>query len=246
MKPRLRAIWRLLSVQAAWTYERMGGIGVGYASAPLLDQLLGDRPADERRAAAIRSATFFNSHPYLAGIAVGATVRAEEQHAPPAAIARLRAALSGPLGAIGDQLIWAGEVPALIGLALALAPWLGAWGVLAAVILHNVVRLAVTAWGLDLGLREGLAVGGALDRSWLRRGAERAQRVAAFGVGAAIPIVAWHLLTSSGRATVAATLAAAVVGSVLTLAAPTRAHASALRVGLGLLAVAIVAVAALQ
>ncbi len=246
MKARTRALFRLLAVQAAWTYERMGGIGVGYASAPLLDERLHDRDAIGRRDAAIRSAAFFNSHPYLAGVAVGATVRAEEQGMPGAAVLRLRTALSGPLGALGDQLIWAGEVPAVIGLALAAAPWCGAWVVLAAVVVHNVFRLAVTGWGLDLGLREGLQVGRALDQSWLPRGADRAQRAAAFSIGLAVPIVTVALLGGMARAVIVATLAAVVLATALTLAARTRAHASALRMGLGLVTLAIIAVAVSQ
>ncbi len=224
----------------------MAGIGVGYASAPLLEQRLHDRSPAERREAATRSAAFFNSHPYLAGVAVGATVRAEEQGAPPASVLRLRTALSGPLGALGDQLIWAGEVPALSGLALAAAPWLGAWVVLAAVVVHNVLRLAVTSWGLNLGLQEGLGVGRALDRSWLPRGAERAQRVAGFCVGVAVPVVAWRLLVGTSNMLIAGTIGAVTVATVLTLSAATRAHASALRMGLGLLGLAVLAVAVSQ
>ncbi len=99
----------------------------------------------------------------------------------------------------------------MIGLALAAAPWLGAWVVLAAVVIHNVLRVAVTTWGLDLGLREGLGVGRALDRSWLPRGAERAQRAAGFFVGLAVPVVAWRLLAGSADGLIAATVGAAAV-----------------------------------
>jgi PTS system mannose-specific IID component len=104
MKPRTEALIRLLAVQASYTYERMAGIGVGHASAPLLRDVFALRSARERREAVARSADFFNSHPYLAGVAVGAEVRAEQQGIPGPVITRLRTALSGPLGALGDQL----------------------------------------------------------------------------------------------------------------------------------------------
>ena len=39
LTPRAQTIIRLLGVQAAWTYERMAGIGVGHAAAPLLREL---------------------------------------------------------------------------------------------------------------------------------------------------------------------------------------------------------------
>ncbi|HRP08303.1 MAG TPA: PTS system mannose/fructose/sorbose family transporter subunit IID, partial [Gemmatimonadales bacterium] len=132
---------RLLGVQAAWTYERMSGIGVGHAAAPLLRELYRDRDPVERRAAVARSAEYFNSHPYLAGVAVGAVVSAERDGVPGAAISRLRTALSGPLGALGDQLIWAGEVPLLMGLALAAAPFIGWWSVVLVLLVHNLLRI---------------------------------------------------------------------------------------------------------
>jgi PTS system mannose-specific IID component len=242
MKPRTEALLRLYGVQAAWTYERMSGIGVGHAAAPMLREHYAASPVAARRAAVARSAEFFNSHPYLAGIAVGAVVKAERDGVPGPVISRLRTALSGPLGAIGDQLIWAGEVPALIGFTLALVPWLGISAVLLAVVIHNVIRFRLTAWGLDLGLREGLGVGEALQRSWLPRRAEDAQRLAAFAVGLAIPLVATGLLADLPRRGTLPVLAVVLVASFLAVAPGTRSRVTGLRVGLGLLALALIAV----
>ncbi|MES2307140.1 MAG: PTS system mannose/fructose/sorbose family transporter subunit IID [Gemmatimonadota bacterium] len=242
MKPRAEALVRLLAVQAAWTYERMSGIGVGHASAPLLRDLYATSSPEERRAAVARSAEFFNSHPYLAGVAVGAVVHAERERVPGAAIVRLRTALSGPLGALGDQLIWAGEVPVLIGLALAATPWLGAWTVVLVVVIHNVLRLWLTAWGLDIGLREGLGVGAALQRSWLPQAAARAQSAAAFAVGLAIPIVAWQLLAGASRQLVAGVIGCTLLGVALALGQMTRERVTGLRFGLGLVLVALIIV----
>ncbi|MEO5797952.1 MAG: PTS system mannose/fructose/sorbose family transporter subunit IID [Gemmatimonadales bacterium] len=242
MKPRAEALVRLLAVQAAWTYERMSGIGVGHASAPLLRDLYAKSSPEERRAAVARSAEFFNSHPYLAGVAVGAVVRAERDGVPGAAIVRLRTALSGPLGALGDQLIWAGEVPVLIGLALAATPWLGAWTVLLVVVIHNVLRLWLTSWGLDVGLREGLGVGAALQRSWLPRAAARAQSAAAFAVGLAIPIVGWQVLAGASRQIVAGVIGCTILGVMLALGQQTRERVTGLRFGLGLLLLALIIV----
>ena len=242
MKPRSEALLRLLAVQASYTYERMLGIGVGHASVPLLRNVLATRSARARHEAVARSADFFNAHPYLAGVAVGAEVKAEQDGASSAMISRLRIALSGPLGSLGDQLIWAGWVPALVGLALAAATWVGIWAVLAIVVIHNVLRLRLMTWGLDLGLREGLGVGAALQRSWLPRGAEDAQRLAAFTVGLAIPIVAWHALARAPRVDVVITLLVALAGAVLSVFPATRSRLTGLRFGLVLLGLAVVAV----
>ena len=246
MKPRGEALLRLFAVQASYTYERMLGIGVGHASAPLLRKTLSARSARERHEAIARSADFFNSHPYLAGVAVGAEVKAEQDGAPGAVITRLRTALSGPLGSLGDQLIWAGWVPALVGFALATAPWAGLWAIVAIVVVHNALRFWLMSWGLDLGLREGLGVGAALQRSWLPRGAADAQRLAAFAIGLAVPIVARTVLVGVSLRQALPTVACGLVGALLTLAPFARTRITGLRFGLLLLGLAILVVGGSQ
>ena len=245
MSPRWQSLIRLLGVQASWTYERMSGIGLGHAAAPLLRELYRDHAPEERRAAVARSAEYFNSHPYLAGIAVGAVVHAEHKGVGGPTISRLRTALSGPLGALGDQLIWAGEVPALMGLALALAPLLGWWTVLLVLIVHNVFRLRLTLWGLDLGLCEGLNVGVALERSWLPRAADLLQQVAAFAVGFGVVIAAGWLLRGRGAGLAVGVGAVALLGIMLLLAPHTRTRVTGLRLGLVLMAVALLLIGGL-
>ena len=95
MKPRFGlALLRLFAVQGSWNYERMIGLGAGVAEEPLLRDLQSEGNGAAYRGAVARGAHFFNSHPYLAGLAVGATARAELEHAPPEQIERLRAALT--------------------------------------------------------------------------------------------------------------------------------------------------------
>ena len=124
-----RALLRLMAVQGSWNYERMLGVGMGYAAEPLLEDLKTVDPVRHGEAV-VRSAEFFNCNPNLAGLALGATARAEYEAVPGVQIARLRTALCSPLGALGDELFWAGLVPTLVGLALA-AVVLGAGTLLA-------------------------------------------------------------------------------------------------------------------
>jgi hypothetical protein len=91
-------------------------------------------------------------------------------------------------------------------------------------------------------LREGLQVGAALRRSWLPRIAVQAQRVAAFAVGAAVPIVAGRVLGAARPAELAATLLAAALGIAVSLRGQTRFHINGLRYGLLLVGVAAIAV----
>ncbi len=194
MNGRIRAILRLFAVQGTWNYERMLGVGMGYAAEPLLEDLKAVDPVRHGEAVA-RSAEFFNCNPNLAGLALGATTRAEYEAVPGPQIVRLRTALCSPLGAMGDELFWAGLVPALIGIALA-AVVLGAgwWAIAGFILVYNVIRLWTSYWALRLGMQSGMRVGPAIGASWLPRAIERIRPAAAFAAGLAIPLVAaWYL-----------------------------------------------------
>lgn len=203
MRGRRSALLRLLAVQGAWNYERMIGVGMGYASEPLLDDLASTAP-DRHRAAVGRSAEFFNCHPYLAGLALGASARAEHDGVPGPQIQRLRTALCSPLGALGDQFFWAGLVPIVMSLALA-ALALGGGGMTLAigVIGFNAARFLATRWALDTGLGAGMQVGAAISNSWLPRAARGVAAPAGFAAGLAIPLAGSWLLTGPGTEVIA-------------------------------------------
>jgi mannose PTS system EIID component len=187
MRATTRSLLRLLGVQSGWTYERMGGIGVAYAAAPLLDEGV----APERRAGSLaRSAEFFNSHPWLTGLAVGAEARAERDGVPAEQIQRLRAALGGPLGALGDRVIWAGLVPVLSAVAVVGAGVVG-WAMpVLAVILAGALRWEVTRWSLRRGLESGMRVATVLKDCTLSRISTSVGLAAAAGTGLAAAFVA--------------------------------------------------------
>jgi PTS system mannose-specific IID component len=194
MNGQLSAFVRLLAVQAAWSYERMLGIGLGFASAPLLDDLKASDPGRHSEAV-IRSAEYFNSHPYIAGLALGATVRAEYDAVPGAQISRLRAALCGPLGSLGDQLYWTGILPALIagtGVGVILGhPLLAVFSFL---VVYNGLRFGTSIWALRTGLASGLRVGAAMAGSWLPRVLERAGLAAGLSIGLMLALAGGWLL----------------------------------------------------
>ena len=189
-----RAFLRLLAVQGAWSYERMTGVGIGYAAEPLLEDLKSADPGRHAEAA-VRSAEYFNSHPYLAGLALGALVRAEYDFVPGPQILRLRAALCSPLGALGDQLFWVGLLPAMIAAAIVgVVTGLGLWSLLVVLVGYNVVRLWTGAWALNTGLATGARVGAAIGTSWRPRAAFGAGLAAGALVGLALPLAADWLL----------------------------------------------------
>lgn len=217
MNGRWRAFLRLFAVQGAWNYERMLGVGMGYAAEPLLEDLANADP-NRHADAVVRSAEFFNSHPYLAGLALGATVRAEYDQVPGEQIIRLRTALCSPLGALGDQLFWSGLLPALIGAALiAVSLGAGIWVVLAFLLVYNLVRIATGAWSLSAGLRAGADVGREIAASWLPKAARRVGPLAGLVVGVAIPITGAWAVQWSSRPQLGLAAGVALLGVALSL-----------------------------
>lgn len=196
-------VLRLLVVQASWTYERMQGVGIGFASVPLLRGI--SDPA-RRAAAQARATEYFNAHPYLDGIAVGAAARAELDGVAPATIQRLKTALAGPLGSLGDQLFWIGILPAVAGgVLLAVAAGAGVAAVAVGVAAYLAIRLYVTIWGARLGLDAGLGVAAALKASRLPDQVRRVGLLAGLVVGVAVPVAGrWLAGADPGRPGLAA------------------------------------------
>jgi mannose/fructose/N-acetylgalactosamine-specific phosphotransferase system component IID len=180
----VRAWLRLFTVQAAWNFERLQGIGAGWAGEPLLRDL----PPERRQDAMRRASSFFNSHPYFSGLAVGALARAEHDGVPPAQIERLRSTLPAPLGAVGDRLFWAGVLPTASGVGLAFAatlPWGAGPGVFFG--LYNLVHFLVRGWALSAGWDEGMGVSRALGQQWLQTALRLAAPFALTAIGFALP-----------------------------------------------------------
>jgi PTS system mannose-specific IID component len=211
---------RLLAIQGSWSYEILLGNGIAFCVEPALRMLPGGGGGEAYRAALARESGYFNAHPYLAALAVGALARAEVDGAAPARIDRFRTAMCGPLGSVGDQLVWAGWLPLCSVLALA-AYGLGASAgavVATFLVLYNVGHLALRAWALRTGWRLGLRVASALANPVLRAGPRHVARAAAFVGGVAVPLTL-HRLASGGEP-LGLVLGAVAVGTV----ALSRAH----------------------
>ena len=215
-----RVFGRLFLIQAAWNYERMQGVGFGYAAEPALRSLPGGAGGEAYRAALARQSRFFNAHPYFAGLAVGAAVRGEFDGEPPERIARLREALCGPLGSLGDRLFWASWLPTCSAIAVVLVVF-GArvWAALAFLALYNTVHLVCRVWALRAGWRHGMHVASALSTPRLQAATRVATPLVGLAVGVALPIAfGWQLHDASDVTTLAAAAGAVLFALVLRLA----------------------------
>lgn len=157
---RISMLLRSFAVQGSWNYETLIGTGFAFAVLPALKRIFGD-DEEALRSAIARHTSLFNSHPYLATVAIGAVARLEADRVDPKTIERFKSAMRGSLGSIGDQLVWCAWRPAsaLVGLVLLLAGatwWVSAVGFLA---IYNALHVPLRAWGLRVGAESGLQVG---------------------------------------------------------------------------------------
>jgi len=216
LSTRISIFFRLLAVQGAWNYETLVGNGIGFCVEPALRRLPGGLDGDAYRAALARESQYFNAHPYLTSVAVGALARAELEGEAPERIERFRTALCGPLGALGDRLVWATFLPLCSFVALVVY---GAGGspsatVLTFLVLYNTGHLGLRIWGLQAGWRQGLAVAQSLGHPLLQRAQPQLGKLAAALAGLALPI-AIHRIVGSSEFTLGMTLAGALIGAVV-------------------------------
>jgi PTS system mannose-specific IID component len=227
---------RMLAVQGSWNYETLLGTGIGFVMEPALRYLPGGVDGPQYRAALARESRYFNAHPYLTGIAVGALTCAELEGVDPERIERFRSALASPLGSVGDRLVWASWLPFCSVVALGVY---GAGGSALAVVgtfllLYNAGHLLLRAWGLHIGLSCGLNVASALGNPVLRKGPQYIGSAAALMAGIALP-VALERVVGPGRVLAGGIIGAALIG--ILLLARARERAEGWRIALGVLAV---------
>jgi mannose PTS system EIID component len=228
--PRLSALtWvnifsRCLAIQGSWNYETLIGNGIGFCVEPALRQLPGGVKGQAFKTAMARQSAYFNAHPYFAAVAVGALARVELSGVPVTHIERFRTALTGPLGSVGDRLVWAGWLPfcslvALSCFGMRMAPM---YVLITFLALYNAGHLALRVWCLYVGWTRGLAVASALANPLLRQGPNHLARAAAATAGVAVPLTVAQLLGQQvallgvvlGAAALAATLLVRLQGRV--------------------------------
>ncbi len=180
---------RAFLIQGSWNYRVMQGTGVAFAMLPVLRHVWGEGPGFDEALA--RHCEHFNAHPYLSSVALGALTRLEAEHVDEATIRRFRAAIRGPLGALGDRVVWATWLPLAAVVALLLY-WVGVPGWIPAltfVLFYNAVHLTMRLRGFRLGFDAGTGVGVRLRAMELTNRAERLSGVLLLLVGALVGLL---------------------------------------------------------
>lgn len=148
----LSMIFRAFLIQLPFDSRRMQGAGFLFSISPLLKRLYGD--GDLARAYR-RHLDYFNTHPYMASLVLGAVAAAEEKGETDKAV-EVKKLLAAPLASIGDDLFWMALRPltAIIGLQLLV---LGhTWGFIPFLIAYNLPHLCIRTVGLLHAYRFGL------------------------------------------------------------------------------------------
>lgn len=184
VRARLSTFLRSFTIQGSWNYRTMIGGGFAFSMVPVLRRLFPDGSRALRDALG-RHAEHFNAHPYMAGLALGAATRLEAEGADPETIRRFKDAIRGPLGGVGDHLVWAAWLPTVALLALVLAllgagPW---WTAGLFLIVYNGGHLALRIWGFRTGLEEGRRVAEHLKGAGLSQRADAIRRIGAVLLG---------------------------------------------------------------
>lgn len=187
---------RSFLIQGSWNYRTMIGGGFGFAVLPALRWLF----RTDRKAlveAVGRHSEHFNAHPYMAGLAVGSTVRLEVEGAPEDAVRRFKSAVRGPLGGLGDRLIWAGWLPTtlLTGLILTFLGAPPAVAVITFLGLYNLGHVAFRGWAFHAGLEAGSGIAKTLQAAHLADKTERTQGFATLLLGVLMGVLAARLVT---------------------------------------------------
>jgi PTS system mannose-specific IID component len=156
----------------------------------MLKRLYGEDP-EKLDEALNRHSEHFNAHPYLAMLALGATCRMEHNHRDPEEIRRFKLAVRGPLGGLGDSLVWVGWRPAtvLAALCLALCGASPATTVIFFLVVYNLGHLLLRIGGFALGLERGSQMGDSLKSMALGRLADRLASLGIFLLGGVLGLV---------------------------------------------------------
>ena len=105
--------WRSVMLQASFNYERMQAAGWLWTILPGLKKIHTDK--EDLSASMTHNLEFFNTHPFLVTIVAGIVLSLEKRKTDINTIRSVRIAAMGPLGGIGDALIWFTLVPIVAG-----------------------------------------------------------------------------------------------------------------------------------
>lgn len=154
-----KAFWRSFTLYAVVSPAKQGASGFCYSMMPFIDSFYKDKP-EEKKAALVRSMSYFNTTIPCSTFIMGLTASMEKKNSEQEdfdanSINAVKSSLMGPLAGIGDSIFWG----VLRVIAAGIAVGLGMSGnILAPVVfllLFNVPSILIRYYGTFLGYRLG-------------------------------------------------------------------------------------------
>ena len=181
-----RIFIRSFYIQGSWNYQRMLNLGFCYSILPILDRLY--KKDEDRSKFLKRQLEFFNAHPYFASFALGATARLEEQNfienwPSEKPISVLKNRLCGPLGAIGDKLVWRTVKPLVAMFGVLITLFYGIVGPIVLIVIYNVPHIYLRYYGIVKGYNLGFDIVRELSKRKFERYSNYLQTVGLIVVG---------------------------------------------------------------
>jgi len=151
------ATLRSFLLQGSWNFERMQSLGALAVLAPGLRTLYrGEALAQAFR----RHLTYFNTHPFMAGLVLGTVLRLEEKESRGEesylGAVEFKEMIMAPYAAIGDALFWGGLRPLAAVVALFFAAKEIVWAPAVFLVLFNIPHLLFRFAGFPAGYFRGL------------------------------------------------------------------------------------------
>ncbi|WP_348635185.1 PTS system mannose/fructose/sorbose family transporter subunit IID [Lactobacillus sp. ESL0677] len=152
-------MWRSLTMEFGWNYERQMHLAFAYMMAPLMKKLYGD-DQKEYAESLERQMEFFNCTPQFVPFIGGVVASMEEENSKEkdfdvSTISAIKTALMGPLSGIGDSLFLGTLRVLAIGIAASLSLKGNILGPILFLLIYNVPAYIVRYFGVKAGYNMG-------------------------------------------------------------------------------------------
>lgn len=195
----LGVYWRLLLLQGLLHSKGMQNLGLMHALAPVI----GQAEREDGNSLLLNHLTFFNCNPNFTPLIVGGIIRLEHERraGKPVTdkdIEYFKKSISGPMAAMGDLLFLGGLKPLALTLACIFAIYKSLIGLLAVVLLYNLIVVTCRLWGVYFGYAKGWELVDVFSGPAFQRLLGVVQNVGAFAGGALVAVILSRL-QQSGR-----------------------------------------------
>jgi fructoselysine/glucoselysine PTS system EIID component len=163
-----KSVFRALTLEFSYNYERQQSLGFAFAMIPMLKKLYSKK--EDMENALKRHLEFFNTTPYVSPLILGIMGAMEEQKAndkefDESSINSVKASLMGPLAGIGDSLYWGTLRLIATGVGTSLALDGNLLGPILFFLIFNIPMLALFFSYMTMGHKLGTGVISKLQQS---------------------------------------------------------------------------------